>query len=159
MVVHAASFNHTLCPFRHGGAPRYRLEGPMPDLPRKKSGSAPVVQLPQTLLDKVLARVSDAGLTVDQRARATRPLASRRRAAARDSLSADLTRTPEQVREARSLRLVFTDLGDSYREFRRRTGAPVSADVRDAACRFRRELNVTSLASVAARLDELQITW
>jgi hypothetical protein len=130
----------------------------MPDLPPRKRGSASA-QLPQTLIDKVLSRVSDAGLSIDRRANATRPSASRRRPPAPDPLSADATRTPAQVREARSLRLVFSDFGDSYREFRRRTGAPVSADVRDAACRFRRELTVPSLVSVAAQLDELQITW
>lgn len=130
----------------------------MPDLPPRKRGSAPA-QLPQSLVDKVLSRVSDAGLSIDRRANATRPAASRRRPAAPDPLSADATRTPAQVREARSLRLVFNDFGDSYREFRRRTGAPVSADVRDAACRFRRELSVPSLVSVAAQLDELQISW
>ena len=69
-------------------------------------------------------------------------------------------RTPEQIREARSLRYVFSDLGLSYRQYRRDTGAPVSRDVRDAAYRFRRELNVTSLVSVAATLDALDIlTW
>lgn len=130
----------------------------MSDLPPRKRGSAPA-QLPQALIDKVLARVSDAGLTIDRRANATRPLASRRRPAAPDPLAADATRTPEQVREARSLRLVFSDLGDSYREFRRRTGAPVSTEVRDAASRFRREISVPSLVSVAAQLEELQITW
>lgn len=130
----------------------------MPDLPPRKRGSAPA-QLSQTLVDKVLSRVSDAGLSIDRRASATRPSASRRRPPAPDPLSADATRTPAQVREARSLRLVFSDFGDSYREFRRRTGAPVSADVRDAACRFRRELSVPSLVSVAAQLDELQISW
>jgi hypothetical protein len=130
----------------------------MPDLPPRKRGSA-AAQLPQTLIDKVLSRVSDAGLSIDRRGSATRPSASRRRPAAPDPLSADATRTPAQVREARSLRLVFSDFGDSYREFRRRTGAPVSAEVRDAACRFRRELSVPSLVSVAAQLDELQITW
>lgn len=122
-------------------------------------GSDPA-ELPQSLTDRVLARVSEAGLDVDRRSGASRPKASRRRSAAADPLSASLTRTPEQVREARSLRRVFLDLGDSYREYRRRTGAPVSADVRDAACRFRRELNVTSLVSVAASLDHLDIlTW
>jgi hypothetical protein len=64
------------------------------------------------------------------------------------------------VREARSLRRVFEELGDSYRLYRQRTGTPVSRDVRDAAYRFRRELNLTSLVSVAACLDELDIlTW
>jgi len=134
------------------------LEGLMPELPPRKRGSAPV-QLPQTLVDKVLARVSDAGVTIDRRANSTRPRASGHRPRTQDALSADVTRTPEQVREARSLRLVFSDLGDSYREFRRRTGAPVSPEVRDAACRFRRELNVPSLMSVAAQLEELRVRW
>jgi hypothetical protein len=130
----------------------------MSHLPPRKSGSAPP-QLPQTVIDKVLARVSDAALTVDQRSQVTRPRTSHRRPVPLDRLAADATRTPEQVREARSLRLVFSEFGDSYREFRRRTGAPVSADVRDAATRFRRELSVNSLATVAARLEELQIAW
>ena len=130
----------------------------MSDLPPRKSGSASP-HLPQTVIDKVLARVSDAALTVDQRSQATRPRTSHRRPVPLDRLAADVTRTPEQVREARSLRLVFSEFGDSYREFRRRTGAPVSADVRDAATRFRRELSVKSLATVAARLEELQIAW
>jgi hypothetical protein len=50
---------------------------------------------------------------------------------------------------------VFVDLGTSYREFRRRTGAEVSPEVREAACRFRREGNVTALVAVAATLDQL----
>jgi hypothetical protein len=107
----------------------------------------------------VLARVSDAGHSVDRRAGATRPRA-RRRPTAVDPLAAGVTRTPEQVREARSLRRVFDDLGLSYRQYRKETGAPVSSDIRDAAYRFRRELNVTSLVSVAACLDALDIlTW
>jgi hypothetical protein len=71
-----------------------------------------------------------------------------------------VTRTPEEIRLARSLRRVFYDLGETYRAYRRRTGAPVSPDVRDSAYRFRRELNLTSLVAVAAGLDELHIlTW
>jgi hypothetical protein len=68
--------------------------------------------------------------------------------------------TPEQVRRARSLRRVFVDLGTSYREFRRRTGAHVSPEVRAAAYRFRREGDVTSLVGVAASLDQLEaLPW
>ena len=83
---------------------------------------------------------------------------SRRRRDPRSS-SADKA-TPEQVRRARSLRRVFVDLGTSYREFRRRTGAEVSPEVRDAACRFRRVGDVTSLVAVAASLDQLEaLPW
>ena len=63
--------------------------------------------------------------------------------------------TPQ--REARSLRLVFDDLGTAYRRYRKETGAPISAVVREAARRFRKEPSVLSLASVAGRLDELKI--
>ncbi len=131
----------------------------MSDSPSRRGKPDPAA-IPQTITDRVLARVSDAGLAVDQGAKATRHKATRRRSAASDRLSASVTRTPEQVREARALRRVFLDLGDSYREYRQRTGAPVSSDVREAAYRFRRELNVTSLVSVAASLDQLDVlTW
>lgn len=130
----------------------------MSDLPSPRGPKRPKVSS-QTLTDRVLARVSDAGHSVDRRAGATRPRA-RRRPTAVDPLAAGVTRTPEQVREARSLRRVFDDLGLSYRQYRKETGAPVSSDIRDAAYRFRRELNVTSLVSVAACLDALDIlTW
>jgi hypothetical protein len=114
----------------------------------------------ETLTDRVLARVTDAGRAVDRRTGASRPRTARRSVSPSDPLAANVTRTPEQIREARSLRRVFHDLGVSYRQYRRQTGAPVSSDVRDAAKRFRRELNVTALVSVAACLDELEIlTW
>jgi hypothetical protein len=110
-----------------------------------------------TLADRVHARVNDAALAADLRARASRPKSTRRRPAPRDSLAASVTQTPEQLRMARSLRSVFLDLGDCYREYRRHSGAPVSGDVRAAANRFRRERNMTSLVSVAASLDQLDI--
>ena len=106
----------------------------------------------QALTDRVLARVSEAGLTVDRRGGSTR-----RRPAQPDARAASATRTPAQIREVRSLRSVFRDLGKSYRRYRRETGAPVSAEVRNAARRFRRELSVPTLVLVAARLDELDI--
>lgn len=111
----------------------------------------------RALTDRVLARVSDAAAAADQRAKATRPKSGRHRSRANDPLAAHATRSPEQVREARSLRRVFNDLGDCYRDYRRRTGVPVSEDVRAAANRFRRELNVPTLVLVAASLDELDI--
>jgi hypothetical protein len=110
-----------------------------------------------TLTDRVLARVKAARQAADLRAKATRSRATRRRSRASDPLAADVTRSPEQVSEARSLRQVFLDLGDCYRDYRRRTGAPVSDDVRTAADNFRRELTVPTLVSVAARLEKLDI--
>jgi hypothetical protein len=114
---------------------------------------------PLTLVDRVLERVRQAGLAVDQ-SPAARASRLRRRHPDAGRSPDGLGRTPEQVREARSLRRVFVDMGDSYREFRRRTGAPVAPEVRDAADRFRRERSVDSLTVVAARLDELRaLTW
>ena len=57
--------------------------------------------------------------------------------------------------DIRALRSVFTDFGDSYRSYRRRTGEPVSAEVRDAARQFRRDLDLVSLVSVAASLERI----
>ncbi len=57
--------------------------------------------------------------------------------------------------DTRALRRVFRDFGESYRDYRRRTGEPVSTDVRDAALRFRREPNLVSLVAVADSLDRL----
>lgn len=108
-----------------------------------------------SLSDRVLTRVQQASLAADQRARASSPRVHRRRPVGPDPLSAEATRTPEQVREARALRSVFRDLGDSYRDHRRRTGEPVSSDVRQAAIRFRRELTLPSLVLVAASLDDV----
>jgi hypothetical protein len=111
------------------------------------------------LTNRVLARVRDAGLAIDRRSRAALPKARRRRTADRGTQGAD-TRTPAERREARALRRVFHDLGDSYRSYRQRTGEPVSVEVRDAAYRFRRELDLTSLVSVAASLEQLDaMTW
>jgi hypothetical protein len=86
----------------------------------------------QRLTDRVIARIKDARGDVQGR--------SRRRVTDSD---------------ARALRRVFLDLGASYRNYRRRTGEPVAPEVRDAALRFRRELDLRSLVSVAATLDRL----
>jgi hypothetical protein len=107
----------------------------------ERSSELPSSQPSRTLTDRVLARIRDAEATVETSE-------SRRHAHS--------GQTPEQVRQARSLRRVFVDLGTSYREFRRRTGADVSPAVKDAACRFRRELDVTSLVAVAASLDQVE---
>ena len=60
-----------------------------------------------------------------------------------------------QSDDIRALRRVFTDFGESYRSYRRRTGEPVSVEVRDAARQFRRDLDLVSLVSVAASLERL----
>jgi hypothetical protein len=131
----------------------------MPDLSSPLNGPSRPADIP-TLAERVLARVNEAGLSVDRRSRSVKRASSRHLTPVVDPLAAEVTRTPEQVREARSLRRVFGDLGDSYRRYRRETGAPVAPEIRDAAYRFRRELNVASLVSVAATLDAIDIlTW
>ncbi|HEU4647627.1 MAG TPA: hypothetical protein VFS33_01110 [Gemmatimonadales bacterium] len=100
----------------------------------------------------MLARVQVAGAEVDRRAPAPELNQSRRKT--------DITQSAEQVRELRSLRWVFREMGASYREYRQRTGAPVSPAVRHAADRFKREQNVPALVSLAGHLDELEIlSW
>jgi hypothetical protein len=110
------------------------------------SPDSPSRQPSHPLTERVLARVRDA-----EAAMVLSPSRRRQDPHGRPTDGG----TPEQVRHARSLRRVFVDLGTSYREFRRRTGAEVSPEVREAACRFRREGNVTALVAVAASLDQL----
>jgi hypothetical protein len=103
-----------------------------------------------------MAQVHEAGRVVDRKTAATRPRVRRRRPS-NGSQPADQPLVPEEVREQRSLRRVFLDMGDSYRAYRRRTGEPVSAEVRGLADRFRREQDMTSLLAVAASLDALEV--
>jgi hypothetical protein len=103
-----------------------------------------------------MAQVHEAGLAVDRKSSASRPKVRRRQASA-NLRPVDDGLVPEQVRAQRSLRRVFLDMGDSYRAYRRRTGEPVSAEVRGLADRFRREQDTTSLVAVAASLDALGV--
>lgn len=105
-------------------------------LPAEPGGPTP----DQRITDRVIARIKAASRDVQLRSRRRHSKARSRRGTDGDS---------------RALRRVFLDLGDSYRDYRRRTGEPVAPEVRDAALRFRRELNLTSLVSVAASLDRL----
>ena len=106
------------------------------------------------MIDRVIARVNDVGESTTPM-RTVGGRAERR--VSPTSRGGESLRTPEQLREARSLRRVFDDLGIAYRRYRKETGEPISPVVRAAACRFRKERSVLSLASVAGRLDELKI--
>jgi hypothetical protein len=114
------------------------LAVPMSD-PTSHSTGGPAPD--QTLTDRVLARVKDAHRAVQGGSRFG-PAGKGRRRRITDS-------------DTRALRRVFLDLGDSYRSYRQRTGEPVSPEVREAARRFRRELDLPSLVWVAASLDRL----
>jgi hypothetical protein len=68
-----------------------------------------------------------------------------------------VVQTQEEVRESRSLKRVFQDLGVSYRTYRRKTGAPVAPALRAAAYHFRANPTLPSLVSVAGFLDDLDL--
>jgi hypothetical protein len=110
----------------------------------------------QPVWDRVLTRVRQAELAAERRP--TSGNTPRRRSDV--PAEAEDSRSPEQRREAQALRRVFLDLGDCYRDYRVRTGAAISADVRDAAYRFRRERDLPALVSVAASLERLEtLSW
>jgi hypothetical protein len=128
------------------------------DTPRQSTSSTDAFS--QSLTDRVLARVTDAGLAVDRRASASRPKSRGARPAVSRPTPGAASRSPEEMRETQSLRRVFHDLGHSYRRYRRRTGEPVQPALREAAYKFRQAPSLTSLVSVAAYLDDLKIlTW
>jgi hypothetical protein len=108
----------------------------------------------QTLTARVRARVNKARLAVDRRSDAARTkskLQPPAGAACTDTLSVD------EVREFRSLRRVFRELGVTYRRYRRQTGNRATPGLRDAAYNFRAEPSLTSLVAVAAYLDQLDL--
>lgn len=107
-----------------------------------------------SLTDHMTALVETARVAVDRRANATRPrVKPRRRARPADPSSPSL----EEAREIQSLKLVFRDLGVSYRRYRSQIGGPVTPGLRDAAYNFRADPSLTSLVAVAAYLDKLNL--
>jgi hypothetical protein len=111
--------------------------------------------LPQTLTDRVAARVVDARLALERRASATHPKVRRSRPKA--GASSTNGKTPDEVREAESLKRVFRDMGVSYRRYRRQAGGPVVPGLRDAALEFRADPSLSSLMAVAVYLDKLDL--
>ena len=126
--------------------------------PTARPGRSAPEELPKSLTDRVMARVDDARIAVDRREGATRPKSKRRRRTSVETSAAGPS--AQDLRESKSLKRVFRDLGLSYREYRRQTGEPVAPAVRAAACNFKAAPSLTSLVSVAVFLDELDIlTW
>ena len=122
----------------------------MSELARHLSGSA--ADHSQSLTDRVMARVADARIALDERA--TKPKSRRKgRPAQGGSLNGDA----EHAREAQSLKRVFRELGVSYRRYRSQTHEPVKPALREAAYKFRAEPSLTSLVAVAAYLDDLDL--
>jgi len=112
-------------------------------------------EFPETLTDRMIARVNDARLAVE-RGDAT-GARSRRRRRRPSSPGSAISPSSEEGLKAESLRRVFRDLGISYRRYRSQTGDRVVPGLRDAAYNFRTEPSLTSLVAVAAFLDELDL--
>jgi hypothetical protein len=109
---------------------------------------------PETLSDRMLARVNTARHALDRRARASRPRLERRRKIRPADPAAPRT---EEGRETQAMKQVFQDLGVTYRRHRSRIGGPVATGLRDATDGFRAKPSLRSLVAVAAILDELDL--
>lgn len=109
---------------------------------------------PDTLDQRMRARVKAARRAVDRRAKASRPQVQRTRKA--QSADPDGPSLVED-RETESLKQVFRDLALLYRRYRTRVGGPVAPGLRDATDRFRAEPSLAALVAVAAILDELDL--
>lgn len=112
------------------------------------SSSSTPDKFPETLTGRVAERVASARLAIDRSASRQRPKAHRKAA-----------QSPAEtaLRETKSLKRVFRELGTSYRRYRSQTGEPVVPELRAAAYRFRAEPSLASLVAVAAFLDELDL--
>jgi hypothetical protein len=108
---------------------------------------------PETVSQRMLARVNVARRAVDQRAKATRPRLQGRRARPSDPAAPIV----KDGRETQSLKRVFRDLGVVYRRYRRRIGGPVAPGLRAANDRFLAAPSLASLVAVAAILDQLDL--
>ncbi len=132
-------------------------------MPKKKSaqsGPTPSTAI-HPLAERVQARVAEVGLSLDQRARASRPRAKRAKppktepkAPKTELLQASRAQTPAPTREASSLRRVFNELAITHRQFRLRSGQHASPELRDAARVFKEAPSFPSLVLVAAFLEE-----
>jgi hypothetical protein len=120
----------------------------MPKKNPAQSGSSPNGSA-HPLADRVQARVAEVGLSLDQRARASRPRSKRTRT---PSTSAPQAVPP--TREASSLRRVFNELAVTHRQFRLRSGQHASPGLREAARVFKEAPSLPSLVVVAAFLEE-----
>jgi len=124
-------------------------------MPKKKpaqTGSTPSTAI-HPLAERVQARVSEVGLALDQRARASRPRAKRPKAPKTDLPLATTAHVPP-TREASSLRRVFNELAITHRQFRLRSGQHASPALRAAARAFKEAPSFPSLVLVAAFLEE-----
>lgn len=108
----------------------------------------------QPLIDRVRARVADAALALERRARASRPRSKRARPTKSVALTGSQSQTSAVTPEIRSLRHVFQELGDTHRQYRRQTGEHVPPALREAALAFKAAPTLGSLVAVAAFIEE-----
>jgi hypothetical protein len=122
----------------------------MTDDTSRVPGSVPPAQ---PLIDRVRARVAETAHRLDRhsRRRGTRRTGGLTDAAG-GGTGAGAAMWPD--REARCLRVVFHELGDTHRVHRSRTGQRVPPGLRDAARAFKQAPSVDSLTGVAAFLDK-----
>lgn len=83
-----------------------------------------------SLPDRVSARVASASAAIDR-----------------------LAGVPGESQDS-SMRMVFRQMGRSYRQHRRQTGERVNPAVRNAALAFKGEPSLAALTEVAARLEQ-----
>ena len=106
------------------------------------------------LVERVRDRVLRARGVLDRKdGAATR---ARRRTGAAAASASIAGKTP-MSREVRALRIVFRELGETHRQYRRRTQAPISSVLRTAAIAFKQEPSLMSLVPVAGFLDDMQL--
>jgi hypothetical protein len=120
--------------------------------PRAGSESA---EASQSLTDRVAERVVNARLALEAEPN-RRHSSSRRTRPASDSSQFE-SKNDAELRETKSLKLVFREMGDAYRRYRSQTGGPVVPGLRDAAYKFRERPSLPALVAVAAYLDQLDL--
>jgi|tagenome__1003787_1003787.scaffolds.fasta_scaffold20508871_2 hypothetical protein len=113
---------------------------------------------PDSLTDRIRARVKAARHAADRRAKASRPRVQRGRKAAPAPEPAEPS-GPSLVedRNTEALKQVFRDLAILYRQHRTRLGGPVAPGLRAATDRFRAKPSLAALVEVAAILDQLDL--
>src|SRR3979409_621299 len=91
--------------------PHHHDRSPMANPSARPGRSAPE-ELPKSLTDRVMARVDDARLAGGRREGAPRPKSKRRK---RTPVQSSVEPSAQDLRESKSLKRVFRDLGLSYR--------------------------------------------
>ena len=114
--------------------------------PSSRPTGPETIESPENLTDRIAARVVRARLALEEGSTASP-----------SSGSPVDAKVIGERREAESLRLVFQEMGISYRRYRKQTGGPVTPGLRDAAYQFRAEPSLASLVAVAAYLDKLDL--